>query len=207
MSKREMVHEPHQIEIDGDVGKLTAYTKKGKPVVALIDAVDVEKLEAFEHWRAVWNTEFDCQMIESKTFKDGYAMRLPVAAAILDCSPNAPIRHLNGELLDNRRANLEIFDVKAQPNEIEVVGDNVQIKLRDRYGRDVGVALIDADDLDFVVNEQHVWLKKQRSSGQPYVVNQQGLLLAHHVLRVTEGFAHYINKNPLDNRRKNLEIK
>jgi len=200
-------HQPHSIEIEGDVGKLTAYTKKGKAVVAIFDAADLDKVSAFENWRAVWQTDFDCSVIESKDFKDGHAKRTPVAAAILACSPNAPICHLNGDLLDNRRANLEIYDVKAQPNDYEEVEAGISVVLKDRYAREVGVFLIDRSDLEKVVNSGHVWLKKKRSSGQPYVVNTEGLLLAHFLLDIDEGYVRYDNKNPLDNRRVNLGIK
>jgi len=198
-------HKPHRIEIEDKVGKLTAYTKKDKPVVALFDVADLEKVEAFSNWRAVWDTRLDGPTVENKAFNGGRAIRMPVAAAILGCSPNAPIRHLNGDVLDNRQSNLEIYDVKGQPNDYEVVESRVVILLRDRYGHVVGKALIDQEDLTLVVQGDHVWLRKRRSSGQPYVVNQDGLLLAHLLLGVESGFVEYVNKNPLDNRRGNIK--
>jgi len=205
MRRNKIEHQPHQIEIEGNIGKLTAYTKKGKPVVAIFDATDIDKIRAFKNWRAVWNTEFDCPVIESKDFKDGRATRTPVGAAILECSPNAPIRHINVDFLDNRRSNLEIYDVKAQPNEY-AIGNRVGMILKDRYGYAIGVCDFDKVDLDLVINSGHVWFKKQRPTGQPYIVNQDGLLLAHLLLGVNEGFVSYENKNPLDNRRKNIKI-
>ena len=198
-------HLPHKIELDGEVGKLIAYTKKGKAVEALFDTADLEKIEAFDNWRAVWDTYFDCAVIESKVFKEGHAIRRPVASAILQCSPNAPIRHLNGDVLDNRRLNLEIYDVKAQPNDYELDGC-VRVFLKDRYGRQVGVFYVDHDDFDLVINGPHVWLKKKRANGQPYVVNQDGLLLAHLLLGIDAGYVVYIDKNPFNNRRKNIKI-
>lgn len=199
-------HLPHEIEIDQSVGKLTAYTKKGKPVVSLFDATDLDKIKDYGNWRAIWSTEFDCQIIEAKTYGGGHAKRTSVAAVILGSSPNAPIRHLNGDFLDNRQSNLEIYDVKAQPNAYQLVESDVIMALKDRYGRVVGECLIDETDLDFVINQKHVWLKKRRPSGQPYVVNVDGLLLAHHLLQVETGFVQYENKNPLDNRRQNIKI-
>ena len=194
------------MEIEKNIGKLTAYTKKGKPVVAIFDAVDVEKITAFENWRAVWHTDFDCHIIESKDYKDGRAIRTPVAAAILDCSQNAPIRYIDGDILNNSNSNLEIYNVKAQPNEYKIIEAGISVILKDRYGRVVGEFLIDACDLDLVVNSGHVWLKKRRASGQPYVATADGLLLAHFLLGVSEGFIHYENRNPLDNRRKNIRV-
>lgn len=206
MRWNEVEHKPHHVEIEGDIGKLTAYTKKGKPVVAIFDAVDIDKIDAFKNWRAVWQTDFDCQVIESKDFKDGRAIRTPVASAILRCSPNAPIRHINGDILDNCASNLEIYDVKAQPNEYHKVESGISIILKDRFGCVVGEFLIDPDDLDLVVNSGHVWLKKRRSSGQPYVMNQDGLLLAYLLLDTNAGFVAYKNRNPLDNRRENIKL-
>jgi len=198
-------YRPHHIELEGDIGKLTAYTKKGKPVVAIFDAVDLDKITAFKNWRAIWYAPLDCPLIESKDFKDGRAIRIPVAAAILQCSPNAPIRHFNVNILDNRRSNLEIYDVRAQPNEY-YIGKRVAMVLKDRYGRQVGTCAFDNEDLDLVINSGHVWLKKMRPSGQPYVVNTEGLLLAHLILGVDEGFVTYVNQDPLNNQRKNIKI-
>lgn len=204
--RRENEHPPHNIEVDGEVGKLTAYTKKGKPVISLFDATDFDKINAYENWRAVWDTEFDCQVIEAKIFKDGHATRRSVATVILGCSPNAPIRHINRDLLDNRNSNLEIYNVKAQPNEYRIVETMVVVVLKDRYGRVVSECFVDTADLDKVINQGHVWLKKRRPNGQPYVVSGDGLLLAHFLLGVEAGFVLYGNRNPLDNRRKNIKI-
>jgi len=203
--KKKLKHQPHHVEIEGDIGKLTAYTKKGKPVVAIFDAADLDKITVFKNWRAVWCAPLDQQQIESKDFNDGRAIRTPVAAAILECSPNAPIRHINVDILDNRRINLEIYDVKAQPNEYQL-DKSVAMVLKDRYGRQVGTCEFDNKDLNLVINSGHVWMKKTRPTGQPYVVSTEGLLLAHLILGVDEGFVTYINKNPLDNRRNNIKI-
>ena len=204
--KRKNEHLPHEIEIDGEIGRLTAYTKKGKPVVALFDATDLPKIEVFHNWRAVWSNEFDCQLVESKDMNDGHAVRTSVAAAILVCSPNAPIRHFDGDILNNKRANLEIYDVKVQPNEYYITNARVDMILKDRYGRQVGICHFDKEDLDLVINHGFVWLKKYHSTGQPYVVSTEGRLLAHLLLGVEDGFVTYLNKNPLDNCRQNLEL-
>ena len=198
-------HKPHHLEIEEGVGKLTAYTKKERPVVAYFDPEDLEKIQGFSNWRGVWDSRLDGPAIESKEFNEGHAVRIPVAAAILACSPNAPIRHLNGDVLDNRRVNLEIYDLKAQPNEFKTLEGRVVVVLKDRYGTVVGEALIDQEDTESVIHSGHVWLKKRRSSGQPYVVNQDGLLLAHFLLGIEDGFIEYLNKNPLDNRRNNFK--
>jgi len=104
-----------------------------------------------------------------------------------------------------RRANLAIYDVKAQPN--EYTRDHAtKMLLKNRRGEVVGVCLVDNADFDIVINRKHIWFKKKRANGQPYVINQAGLLLAHLLLGVDQGIVDYKNKNPLDNRRENLKI-
>jgi len=130
-----------------------------------------------------------------------------VASVILGCSPNAPVRHINGDVLDNRRANLEIYD-RHVPNEYKVIdADTTAIYLKDRYGRVVGEALITQGDIDKVVRAGYTWMMMKRASGQPYVASGD-LLLAHHLLGCDPAaFITYVNKNPLDNRRGNIEIR
>ena len=206
MGRKKNEYKPHQIEMNHPTATLIAYNKKGKAVTALFDSNDLERIERFKNWRAVWHTDFDCAYIESKDFKDGRAIRTSVAAAVLNCSTNAPIRHLNKNVLDNRRANLEIYNLLAQPNDYVEVEGGMAIILKDRYGRKVGEALIDPTDLDLVIHRGNVWFKKRRSNGQPYILNQNGRLLAHLLLNSDNGIVIYENKNPLDNRRKNIRM-
>jgi len=206
MRKKKINHKKHQLEINDKTSKLIAYTKKETAVIATFDTADLEKVEAFENWRAVWSSEFDCAVIESKDFENGYAKRTPIAAAILSCSVNAPIRHINGDKLDNRRENLEIYDLSLNPNEFKLENDVATIILKDRYGRIIDEAIVDLDVVDEIILKRGVWVKKKRANGQPYVVNPDGILLAHAILDVLEGFVIYENKNPLDNRRKNIKI-
>jgi len=204
--RKQMTHQPHHIQIEGTTGTLTAYNKKDKPVVATFDAVDLPLIEKYPQWRSVWHSEFDCPVIESKNFNDGHATRTPLAAAILDCSPNAPIQHLNGDLLDVRRENLAIFDLKNTPNLYTITDNIATLTLKNRYGVVTGDAIIDKDKLEHVIKDGAVWLLKKRPSGQPFVVNTKGVLLAHYLLDVESGFIVYGNKNPLDNRMTNIAI-
>ena len=202
--KKSIKHKAHQIKLLEDYGQLIAYTKKEKPVVAIFYLNDLPKLKKHQAWRAVFSTEFNCAIIESKSYQNGRAIRTPVASAILNCSPNAPIRHLNGDVLDNRRKNLEIFDRTAKLNDYEIQGDSAKIQLLSRYGQLEGFAIIDAEDLSSVIMDKRTWMKKRRPCGQPFVIDQSGRLLAHQVLNITDGFMLYKNKNPLDNRKSNL---
>ena len=72
-------------------------------------------------------------------------------------------------------------------------------------------ALISAEDLDGVVNEQYTWISKKKPNGQPYVLAHTPsgpLYLDEFLAKPQSGFyVYHINKNPLDNRRQNLELK
>lgn len=205
-ANKKATHKPHQIDITGDIAKLTAYNKKGNPVVALFDAADIEKVRTFANWRAVWDSKFDTAVIESKDFANKHAVRTPVAAAIMQCSPNAPIHYINGNVLDNRQSNLKIYDLKSEKNEFTVMDDIATVVTKNRCGVVTGEFLIDRTDLDLVVNQNHIWLKKRRSSGQPYVVNIDGLLLGHYLFGDETGIIAYKNLDPLDNRRENISL-
>ena len=124
---------------------------------------------------------------------------------------SAPIRHLNGDLLDNRKSNLEIYN-RRQINDYEVLENQViAIHLKDRYGNLVNKALISAEDLDQVVNEKYTWVCQKKANGQPYAIahTEAGrVYLDTYLTNCQPGFrVHHINKNPLDNRRQNLEVK
>jgi len=213
MAKRKIEFKAHHFEMDGDVVRLVAYSTKGVAVRAIVDMADLEMVKRVSSWRAVWNTDFDSYIVLSKTAikKDGRTVvrKDTVASIVLGCSPNAPIRHLNGDVLDNRRANLAIYD-RHVPNDYEVIdADTAFVYLKDRYGRTVSKALITSTDVDKVIRSGYTWVMKRRASGQPYVVNlNDDLLLAHHLLACdAKMFINYVNKNPLDNRRTNIEIR
>ncbi len=210
-----MAQNKNHYEIDNDVVKLTVFNKKGKSFTALFDLEDLEKVKSTGIWYAQWNKDFNNYMIQTSVedIQKGKKrfIKPTLQSTVLQCSPNAPIRHLNGDLLDNRKVNLEIYN-RRQINEYEILDNNViAIHLKDRYGNLVNKALISAEDLDHVINETYTWVCQKRANGQPYAIahTKAGrVYLDTYLTNCQPGFrVYHINKNPLDNRRQNLEIK
>ena len=205
----------NQYDIVGDVVNLTVFNKKGKSFVAQFDLEDLEKVKNYSYWYAQWHKDFNCYIIETKTKinQNGKVRYLKptLQSVVLGTSKNAPIRHINGDLLDNRKSNLEIYN-RQQINSYERLDNgDIAIHLKDRYGNIVNKALISAEDLAGVVNEQYTWISKKQPNGQPYVLAHTPsgpLYLDAFLAKPQSGFyVYHINKNPLDNRRQNLELK
>ena len=214
MKKKITLQKP-EYDITDQMIKITAYSKKGKSVTAIFDKDDLNTVQAIESWYAQWDKDFNCYLIQSKTSKivNGQvkAQKTTLSATILGVSPNAPIHHINGDLLDNRKSNLEIFD-RTKPNDyLELEDGTVAIQLKNRYGYVVAKTLISKNDLQPLINTEYVWILQKKANGQPYVsthAKSDRIYLDQYLTKCPEGFyVHHINKNPLDNRRENLEIK
>ena len=61
-------------------------------------------------------------------------------------NPKAPIRYINGDTLDNKKCNLEIFNQNTI-NKYEEKDGVISIILKDKYGKKEGFALISHEDL------------------------------------------------------------
>ncbi len=204
----------NQFHIDNQQVKMTIQNKKGKALMALFDLEDLSKVQEAGTWFAEWHKDFNQYLAQnvfatSQKGKSKFQKR-NLQSLILGTSPNAPIRHLNGNTLDNRKENLEIYN-RFQRNEFEQLENNVvALILKNRYGTPEAKALISAEDLDKVVTDQYTWICQKRSNGQPYVIahTEEGRVYLSSLLKPCEpGYrVRHINKNPLDNRRQNLEI-
>lgn len=200
--------------IENDTVKMTILNKKGKELIALFDVEDLDRIKAFGTWFAEWNKDFNqylAQSIKSVIIKGkpGYK-KYSLQSVILETSPNAPIRHLNGDVLDNRKCNLEIYD-RRQTNEYETLeNDVIAVLLKDRYGNLEAKALISAEDLDRVITPEYTWISQKKSSGQPYAIahTPEGrVYLDSYLTKCEAGYrVAHLNKNPLDNRRQNLDV-
>ena len=155
-------------EIENNIVKLTVFNKKGKAFTAQFDLEDLETVKNAGVWHAQWHKDFNNYIIQTSAEviqkgKKRY-IKPTLQSTILKCSPNAPIRHLNGDLLDNRKINLEIYN-RHQKNEYDVLDNGViAIHLKDRYGNLVNKALISAEDLDKVVNKTYTWVCQKKDN-------------------------------------------
>lgn len=204
----------NRYEIDGDTTLITILTKKNKELVAKIDTKNLEKVQEMGTWFGEWNKDFNSYLAQNLTItKNGKKIKstkINLQSLILGTNNDAPIKHINGDVLDNRRCNLEIVDKNAKNDYEEVDENTIAVILRDRYARVQAKALISKADLDRVVNDDYTWTYF-KGSKQPKVIahTPQGkIYLDTYLMNPSETMrTHHINLNPLDNRRSNLENK
>ncbi|MEO3112010.1 hypothetical protein ABHC34_12085, partial [Turicibacter sanguinis] len=106
--------------------------------------------------------------------------------------------------------NLEIYN-RFQPNEYEILeNDVIAVFLKDRYGNVEAKALISAEDFDRVITSDYTWICQKRSNGQPYAIAHTPagrIYLDSFLTDCQKGYrVAHLNKNPLDNRRQNLNV-
>lgn len=204
----------NKYETQGSVTLITILKKNGAELVAKIDTEDLEKVKAMGTWFAEWHKDFNSYLVQNLTVtkenKKLKSTKRNLQSVILDTQASAPIKHINGDTLDNRKSNLQLVDLKEK-NEYEVVDDEtIAVLLKDKYGKVQERALVSFKDLDRVINKRYTWIY-HKGHKQPQVIahTPNGKVHMEDILmKPNEGErVHHINLNPLDNRRKNLENK
>lgn len=204
----------NKYETQGPVTLITILKKNGTELVAKIDTADVDKVKSMGVWFAEWHKDFNSYLVQNLTVtkenKKLKSTKRNLQSVILDTQSSAPIKHINGDTLDNRKSNLELVNMKEK-NEYEVIDDEtIAVLLKDKHGKVQDKALVSFKDLDRVINKRYTWIY-HKGHRQPQVIahTPNGKVLMGDVLmKPAEGErVHYINLNPLDNRRKNLENK
>lgn len=65
-------------------------------------------------WFAEWHKDFNSYLVQNitttKENKKVKSTKRNIQSVILDTQSSAPIRHINGDTLDNRKSNLEIVN-------------------------------------------------------------------------------------------------
>ncbi len=204
----------NKYETQGNVTFINILKKNNTELVAKIDTEDLEKVQAMGTWFAEWHKDFNSYLVQNLTVtkvdKKLKSNKRNIQSVILDTEAKAPIKHINGDTLDNRKCNLQLVDRKEK-NEYETIdNDTIAVILKDRYGKEQAKALISSKDLDRVINKKYTWLY-HKGYKQPQVIahTPNGKVnLEDVIMKPSENMrVHHINLNPLDNRRKNLENK
>ncbi|MGL4773612.1 MAG: hypothetical protein ACRC2K_08625 [Clostridium sp.] len=200
-------------QVKGDVTLVTIYKKNGTPLKAQIDTEDLEKVKAVGNWFAEWNKDYNSYLVQNissvKVNKKAKPLKQGIQAIIMDVSQTTPIKHINGDTLDNRKANLRVYD-RNEKNEIEEVDDSTTaILLRDKHGNVNAKALISVEDKELVLQDKFVWTTYKKKEANYVVANtpEGRIYLDKLIMEPTDTQKiHHINLNPLDNRRSNLEL-
>ena len=200
----------NEYEIQGNIALISILNKSGSKFTAKIDVDDMEKVKNMGTWFAEWHKDFNSYLVQNinsaKTNKNSKPLKQNLQSIILDTDPKVPIKHINGDTLDNRKSNLEIVKRNTM-NDYEVQDEStIAINLRDRNGKVFSKVLISKEDLNTVITEQFSWTEYKNQ----VVTNTPGGRIYLDKLLMNPGDSetiHHINLNPLDCRRSNMEIK
>lgn len=203
----------NKFEINNKVAFITILKKNGEELTAKVDVEDLNRVKDSGTWFAEWNKDLNSYTVQNisvtKMNKKSKPLKQSLQSIILDTNTKIPIRHINGDTLDNRRSNLEIVERNIK-NDYEVVNDDtIAILLRDKYGKVQNKALISKEDLRKVVTDTYTWVLHKNYDNFCVIANTpKGRIHLDRVLMNPDEnqTVHHINLNPLDNRRNNLEI-
>lgn len=199
----------NQYEINGNVAILKVSKKNGTIVDVKIDAEDLEKVLEKGNWFAEWNKDFNSYLVQNVSFDstNDKKVKQTLHSFIMGVHTKAPIIHCNGDTLDNRKSNLEIYDQNKINEYKELDTETIAIILRDKYGKEKAKTLITKEDLNRVINSGYTWVYYKRK-GEPYAVanSPEGrIYLDRFIMNTPEDMiTEHINLNTLDNRKSNL---
>lgn len=202
----------NKYEINNRIAIITILKKNGEELTTKIDVEDLNKVKDLGTWFAEWNKDLNSYTVQNisstKMNKKSKPLKQSLQSIILDTTPNTPIKHINGDTLDNRKSNLEIVQ-RNMRNDYEVVNDDtLAILLRDKYGNVQNKALISKEDLKKVITDTYSWVLHKNYDNFCVIANTpNGRIHLDRVIMNPEEnqTIHHINLNPLDNRRSNLE--
>lgn len=202
----------NKYEIQGDIALITVLKKNGSELVAKIDATDLDKVKNIGTWFAEWHKDFNSYLVQSisktKTNKKSKPLKQNLQSVVLDTNPKAPIKHINGDTLDNRKSNLQIVERNTKNDYEEVDENTIAIILKDKLGNPSSKALISKEDLDKIITDEFSWVEYKKRDNVYVVANTpNGRIYLDKMLMnpINEEKVHHINLNPLDCRRNNME--
>lgn len=196
----------NEYEIKENVAYIKLRKKDGTIIDTKIDAADLNMVLDKGTWFAEWNKTFNSYLVQNVNYPSKEKQTLH--SFILGAHAKSPIRHINGDTLDNRRCNIEIYNQNTGINDYkELDTETVAIILRDKYGIEKARTIIEKEDLDKVLNSGYTWVY-YTSRNQNYAISNspQGRIYLHNFIMDTPEnmITEHVNRNTLDNRKSNL---
>lgn len=203
----------NKYEIQGNVALISLLNKNGSELIAKIDVDDIEKVKSMGTWFAEWHKDFNSYLVQNisstKTNKKSNPLKQNLQSVILNTNPKAPIKHINGDTLDNRKCNIEIVERNTK-NDYEIIDEStIAIILRDRNGKAFSKALISKEDFNTVLTDEFSWVEYKTHGNIHVVANTPNgrIYLDKMLMNPSDSeTVHHINLNPLDCKRNNMEI-
>ncbi|WP_099716572.1 MULTISPECIES: hypothetical protein [unclassified Clostridium] len=196
----------------GNLTEITILKKDGTELICKIDTYDAEKVKNEGIWFAEWHKDYNNYLVltstTSKVNGKTVSIKKTIDSVILDVNPKTPVKHLNGDTLDNRKENLELYNRSLKNDCTKIDHETMGIILRDKYGNHKETALISMEDVNKVIKDNYNWVVYKKGSETMVVANtpEGRIRLDRLIMNPDETMkVHHINLNPLDNRRKNLE--
>lgn len=199
--------EPNEFQVNKNVASISLKKKNGSTVDAKIDAEDLQRVLDSGTWFAEWHKDYNSYLVMNYINADKRKEKQSLQSFILDVDPRTPIRHLNGDTLDNRKANLEIYNKNSYNDYKELDEETAEVMLMDSHGRNASKTIIDKADLYRVINNGYPWVY-YKVNNKPYAVanTPAGRLYLDRFIMATpeDMIVQHVNLNTLDNRKVNL---
>jgi len=199
--------EPNEFQVNKNVASISLKKKNGSTVDAKIDAEDLQRVLDSGIWFAEWHKDYNSYLVMNYINADNRKEKQSLQSFILEVDPRTPIRHLNGDTLDNRKANLEIYNKNSYNDYKELDEETAEVMLMDSHGRNASKAIIDKADLYRVINNGYPWVY-YKVNEKPYAVanTPAGRLYLDRFIMDTpkDMIVQHVNLNTLDNRKVNL---
>jgi len=201
----------NEYEINGDVAYIELMKKDSTTIKATIDAENLENVLAKGTWFAQWSKDFNNYLVQTlcEVYKgdEKRVEKITLQSFLMNLHTKSPIIFKNGDTLDNRICNLELYKQNATNDFKELDAETVAIILRDKFGKENGKAIIDKDDFERVLSTGLHW-DCQMVNSKPFAVanTPEGrIFLNKFIMQTPENdFLKAINLNTLDTRKSNI---
>jgi len=203
----------NEYEIQNDKAIIKLKKRDGSFIDTQIDKSDLEKVLNKGTWSPEWNIDYNNYVVQNVSFYDADVKKLKKKVAlhafIMDADSKTPIRHLDGDPLNNCRSNLIIYSQETKNDYEEIDEDTVAIILRNNNGVKKAKTLIDNEDLDRVINSGFTWCYYKNNNSAYAVANtEEGRVYLHRFILNIDAEQDTImdlkNHDTLDNRKKEL---